>query len=60
VPIATAAFAAAKLTPDRGLMASKLLSNLFNALVDFHEVVNLISFDLAKVFVIHDNFELKV
>jgi hypothetical protein len=59
-PIATATFVAAKLTADRGLVASKLLSNLCDALIGFHEAVNLISFDLAEVFVIHGNFDLQV
>jgi hypothetical protein len=51
--IATAAFVAAKLNADRGLVAPKMLSNLCDALIGFHEAVNLISFDLAEVFVIH-------
>ena len=51
--IATAAFIAAKLTADRGLVAPKLISNLRDGLIGFHEAVNLISFDLAEVFVIH-------
>jgi hypothetical protein len=50
-PIATAAFVAAKLTTDRGLVAPKLISNLCDGLVGFHEAVNLISFDLAEVIV---------
>jgi hypothetical protein len=29
-------------------------------LIGFHEAVNLISFDLAEVFVIHGNFDLQV
>ena len=39
-PIAAAAFVAAKLTADRGLVAPKLLSNLYDALIGFHEAVN--------------------
>jgi hypothetical protein len=35
------------------LVAAKLLSNLRDGLIGFHEAVNLISFDLAEVFVIH-------
>ncbi len=58
--IATAAFVAAKLTADRGIVAPKLLSNLCDGLIGFHEAVNLISFDLAEVFVIHGNFDLQV
>jgi len=52
-PIATAAFVAAKLTTDLALVAPKLVGNLCDGLVGFHEAVNLISLDLAEVFVIH-------
>ncbi len=50
----------AKLTADRGFVAPKLLSNLCDTLIGFHEDINLISFDLVEVFVIHGNFELQV
>jgi hypothetical protein len=46
-PIAASTFVATKLTADRELETPKLLRNLCNALIGFHEGVSLISFDLA-------------
>ena len=51
--IATLTFIATTLSTDRGFVAPKLSNNLCDALIDFDEAVNLISFDLGKVFVIH-------
>ncbi len=51
--IAITAFVASKFAADRAFMAPKLLSNLCDALIGFHDGVTPISFDLAKVFVIH-------
>jgi hypothetical protein len=44
---------AAQLATDRGLVASKQLGNLRDVVLGFHKAVNLISFNLAEVFVIH-------
>ena len=44
---------AAQLATDRGLVASKQSGNLRDVVLGFHEAVNLISFNLAEVFVIH-------
>jgi hypothetical protein len=52
-PIATAAFFAAKLTTDRGFVSTQLISNLRDGLIGFGRVVNLMSFNLTEVFVIH-------
>jgi len=43
----------AQLATDRGLVASKQLGNLCDVVLGFHKAVNLISFNLAEVFVIH-------
>jgi hypothetical protein len=51
--IATATLVSAELTTDRGLVQPKLIHNLCDALIGFNEAVNLISFDLAEVFLIH-------
>jgi hypothetical protein len=42
-----------QLATDRGLVASKQLGNLRDVVLGFHKAVNLISFNLAEVFVIH-------
>lgn len=42
-----------QLATDRGLVASKQYSNLRDVVLGFHKAVNLISFNLAEVFVIH-------
>jgi hypothetical protein len=51
--ISTKACIAAQLTTDRGLVASKQFGYLRDGVQGFHEAVNLISFNLAEVFVIH-------
>ena len=42
-----------QLATDRGLVSSKQLRNLRDVVLGFHKAVNLISFNLAEVFVIH-------
>ena len=44
---------AAQLATDRGLVASKQSGNLRDVVLGIHKAVNLISFNLAEVFVIH-------
>ena len=44
---------ATQLATERGLVSSKQLGNLRDVVPGFHKSVNLISFDLAEVFVIH-------
>ena len=44
---------AAQLATDRGLVSPKQLRNLRDVVLGFHKAVNLISFNLADVFVIH-------
>ena len=44
---------ATQLATDRGLVSSKKLRNLRDVVLGFHKAVNLISFNLAEVFVIH-------
>ena len=44
---------AAQLATDRGLVASRRSGNLRDVVLGFHKAVNLISFNLAEVFVIH-------
>jgi hypothetical protein len=44
---------AAQLATDRGLVSPKQLRNLRDVVLGFHKAVNLISFNLAEVFVIH-------
>lgn len=44
---------AAQLATDRGLVASKQSGNLRDVVLGFHKAVNLISFNLAEVFVIY-------
>lgn len=58
-PIAMASYIASKFTADRELLASQLISNLCDGSISCHEAVNLISFDLAEVFVIHGNYDLQ-
>lgn len=43
----------AQLATDSGLVSSKQLGNLRDFVLGFHKAVKLISFNLAKVFVIH-------
>ena len=51
--IASTPSIAAQLATDRGLVASKQSGNLRDVVLGFHKAVNLISFNLAEVFVIH-------
>ena len=44
---------ATQLATDSGLVASKQSGNLRDVVLGFHKAVNLISFNLAEVFVIH-------
>ena len=49
----TAPGIAAQLETDRGIVSSKQLRNLRDVVLGFHEAVNLISINLAEVFVIY-------
>ena len=51
-PVATAACVAAQLTADRGFAAAQQIGNLCDVVRGIHKAVNLISFDLAEVFVV--------
>ena len=51
-PVATAARIATQLTADRGLAAAEQVCNLCDVVSGFHKAVNLISFNLAEVFVV--------
>ena len=51
--IASTTGIAAQLATDRGLVSSKQLRNLSDVVLGFHKAVNLISFNLVEVFVIH-------
>ena len=44
---------ATQLVPDRGLVTSKQSGNLRDVALGFHKAVNLINFNLAEVFVVH-------
>ncbi len=44
---------AAQIATDRGLVTSEQFGNLRDVVLDFHKAMNLISFNLAEVFVIH-------
>ena len=51
-PVATAARIATQLATDRGLAAAEQVCNLCDVVSGFHKAVNLISFNLAEVFVV--------
>lgn len=51
--IATVTRIATQFTTDRGLVASKQFGDLRDSALGFHKTVNLISFNLAEVFVCH-------
>ena len=51
--VPTKACIATQFTTNRGLVSSKQFGNLRDGVLGFHEAVNLISFNLAEVFVIH-------
>ena len=51
--VATRACIAAQLAADRGLVASNQTGDLRDAVLGFHKAGNLVSFNLAEVFVIH-------
>jgi hypothetical protein len=50
----------ANVTTYRGNVSSKQLRNICVALIGFRQTVNLISFNLAEVFVIQGNLDLQV
>ena len=51
--VAARACITAQFAADRGLVASDQVGDLRDAVLGFHKAVNLISFNLAEVFVIH-------